>query len=166
MGVATETGFAFADAPLKPRLALRADVASGDPSPRDHTLGTFEAPYPALNYFSEASIVAPANAYDLHPYLELRPRQDLSAEIGVDFLWRWRRSDAIYRAGGGFLVPAAAGAGDASFVTTMTQLEVNWRPSPFFAVQAAYVYAAAGDLIRDVHGVDASLVLLSVDLRF
>jgi hypothetical protein len=164
-GVATETGFAFAGAPLRPRLALRADVASGDRSPRDHTLGTFEAPYPALNYFSEASIVAPANAYDLHPYLELRPRQDLSAELGVDFLWRLRRGDA-YRAGGGFLVPAAAGAGDASFVTAMTQLEVNWRPSPFFAVQAADVYAAAGDLIRDVHGVDASLVLLSVDLRF
>lgn len=164
-GVATDTGFAFAGAPLKPRLAVRADVASGDRSARDHALGTFEAPYPALNYFSEASISAPANVYDLHPYLELRPRQNLSAEIGVDFLWRLRRADAIYRAGGGILVPAAAG-GSSSFVTAMTQLEVNWRPSPFLAIQAAFVQAAAGDLIRDVHGAGTSLLLLSADLRF
>lgn len=163
-GVATDTGATFASLPAHPRLALRADVASGDRGARDHVLRTFEAPYPALNYFSEASIFAPANGYDLHPYLELRPTASVAAELGAVFLWRLERSDAVYRAGGGFLVPPGIAGG--SFVTAILQLELNWRLSPFLGLQAAFVDAPAGALIRDAGGKATRFLLAAADLRF
>jgi Alginate export len=166
-GIATDTGATLASLPGRPRLALRADVASGDRDQRtgrDHPLGTFEAPYPALNYFSEASIFAPGNGYDVHPYLELRPAETLVAEVGADLLWRLRRGDAIYRAGGGILVPP--GVSGARFVTTIAQLDLNWRLSPFLALQAAFVDALPGGLIRDAGGKATRFVLAAADLRF
>ncbi|HKC14257.1 MAG TPA: alginate export family protein, partial [Vicinamibacteria bacterium] len=86
-GVATDTGYTLAFARGRPRLALRADMASGDRG-EPGTVRSFSAPYPALNYFSEAAIFAPGNGYDLHPYVEARPVKQLSTAVGVDFLWR------------------------------------------------------------------------------
>src|SRR5262249_6888777 len=102
-GVATETGLAVASLPGRPRFALRADIASGDRGDAD-VLRTFNAPYPALNYFSEAALFAPGNSADLHPYVEVRPARKVSATAGVDLVWRLGTRDAIYRAGGGILV--------------------------------------------------------------
>jgi Alginate export len=167
-GAASDTGVAWRDLPGEPRFALRADVASGDggdPRRRGRALGTFEAPYPALNYFSEAAIFAPANAFDVHPYLELRPARKVTAELGVDFIWRLRQSDAIYRAGGGILIPAGKG-GNARLVTAMAQLDVTFRPSPFLAFQGALVHANAADLVRRAGGTATTMLLLQADLRF
>jgi hypothetical protein len=109
--VATETGRAFAALPGRPRFAVRADIASGDRG-QAGVLRTFRAPYPALNYFSEAAVFASGNSFDLHPYLEVRPARNVAATAGVDLVWRFRTTDAIYRAGGGILVPT--GVSDAA----------------------------------------------------
>src|SRR5262249_48168843 len=106
-GVATDTGYSVATLPPRPRFAIRADIASGDRTAHDGRLETFEAPYPALNYFSEAAIFAPANDFDVHPYVELHPIRTITAEIGVDFLWRVEKGGALSRAGGGGVVSAA-----------------------------------------------------------
>ncbi|MGH8727269.1 MAG: alginate export family protein [Burkholderiales bacterium] len=51
--VASAFGFTFGDLPLKPRLGLHADIASGDDDPNDGTLRTFNAMLPKLNYLTE-----------------------------------------------------------------------------------------------------------------
>jgi hypothetical protein len=162
-GIATDTGYSVTTLPTRPRFALRADIASGDRTAHDGKLETFEAPYPALNYFSEASIFAPANSFDIHPYVELHPARTITADIGVDFLWRLEKSDAVYRAGGGFLVPA--GVSDSRFVTGIFQLDATWRPNPFLAVQGAFVHAPAGQVIEDAGGRFTNFFLLSLDLH-
>lgn len=162
-GVASDTGYTAGSLPAKPRFALRADVASGDSQTRDGVLQTFEAPYSALNYFSEAAITAPANAWDLHSYVEFRPAPTVTAELGVDFLWRLRSADAVYRAGGGILVPP--GESNTSFATSTMQFDVTWRPIPFLALQGAVVRAPAGQLIKDAGGRSTTFGLLSADLR-
>jgi hypothetical protein len=161
-GVATDTGFTLASAPGRPRLAVRADMASGDRG-EPGTLRSFSAPYPALNYFSEAAIFAPGNGYDLHPYVEARPVKQLSASAGVDFLWRSERTDAIYRAGGGLLVRPGVSA--AHFVTAITQVDGTWQPVPQCVLRAAWVLASAGAVIRSAGGRDSRFFLLSLDLR-
>jgi Alginate export len=161
-GVATETGRAFASLPGRPRFAIRADVASGDRG-EEGVLGTFNAPYPALNYFSEAAVFAPGNSMDLHPYLEARPARKVVASAGVDLVWRFRSSDAIYRAGGGILVPP--GVSSAHFVTAITQLDATWQPLPQIALRAAWVWASAGAVIRAAGGRPTDFLLLSLDLR-
>lgn len=162
-GVASDTGYSIASLPTRPRLALRADIASGDSKAHDGVLQTFEAPYPALNYFTEAAIFAPGNGYDFHPYLQLQPTRTISAEIGVAFLWRLRKADAVYRAGGGVLVPP--GTSDARFVTGMFQVDLTWKPIPFLSLQGALVRAPAGQLVREAGGKSTTFGLLSTDLR-
>jgi hypothetical protein len=161
-GVATETGCSIASWPARPRVALRADIASGD---RGHpgTLSTFNAPYPALNYFSEAAVFAPGNGFDLHPYLETRPLRSLSASGGVDLLWRLRRTDAVYRTGGGLLV--RPGTSDDHFVTAIAQVDGTWQPVPQAAFRAAWVWATAGPVIRAAGGRSINFLLFSLDLK-
>lgn len=161
-GVATETGRGFASLPGRPRLAVRADIASGD-RPDGETLETFNAPYPALNYFSEAAVFAPGNSFDLHPYVDVRPVRTVTAGAGVDLVWRFRTSDAIYRAGGGILVPP--GLSDARFVTAITQVDATWQPVPQIALRAAWAWTSAGSVIRAAGGRSMDFLLLSLDLR-
>jgi hypothetical protein len=116
-----------------------------------------------LNYFSEAAIFAPSNGYDLHPYVEARPVKQLSAAVGVDFLWRLERSDAIYRAGGGLLVRPGVSA--ARFVTALTQVDGSWQPVPQLGLRAAWVLASAGAVVRSAGGRDSRFFLLSLDIR-
>jgi hypothetical protein len=163
-GVATDTGYAISTLPAEPRFALRADVASGDGSAHDDVLQTFEAPYPALNYFSEAAIFAPGNGFDVHPYLQLQPAKTVTTEIGVVLLWRLKREDAVYRAGGGILVPAGVSTG--RFVTDIFQIDLTWRPIPFLALQGAFVRAPAGQVVRDAGGTATTFGLAQADLRF
>jgi Alginate export len=161
-GVATETGRAFVSLPGQPRFAVRADIASGDRGEAG-VLRTFNAPYPALNYFSEAAIFAPGNSFDLHPYLEVRPARTVTATAGVDLVWRFRTSDAIYRAGGGILVPP--GVAGPRLVTAITQLDAAWQPLPQISLRGAWVWASAGAVVRAVGGRPTSFLLLSLDLR-
>jgi Alginate export len=161
-GVATETGRAFVSLPGRPRFAIRADIASGDRGDAG-VLRTFRTPYPALNYFSEAAIFAPGNSFDLHPYLEIRPARTVAAAAGVDLVWRFRTSDAIYRAGGGILVPP--GESGARFVTAITQLDASWQPLPQVSLKAAWVLASAGAVVRAAGGRQTSFLLFSLDLR-
>ena len=163
-GVATDTGYSLATLPTRPRLALRADVASGDTSTHDNVLQTFEAPYPALNYFSEAAIFAPGNGFDVHPYLQLQPATTVTAEVGVALLWRLHREDAVYRAGGGLLVQP--GVSDGRFVTNIFQINFIWKPIPFLALQGAFIRAPAGRVVQDAGGNTTTFFLASADLRF
>ena len=163
-GVATDTGYSLATLPGRPRLAVRADVASGDASPSDGVLQTFEAPYPALNYFSEAAIFAPGNGFDIHPYLQLQPARTLTAEVGVALLWRLHKGDAVYRAGGGLLVPP--GISDGRLVTDIFQIDLIWRPIPFLALQGAFVHAPAGRVVQDAGGRTTTFYLGQTDFRF
>jgi hypothetical protein len=52
--IASNFGYTFANLPASPRLGLKADIASGDKSGGKGSLGTFNALYPKLPYFSEA----------------------------------------------------------------------------------------------------------------
>src|SRR5262249_30229413 len=116
------------------------------------------------NYFTEASIFAPGNGFDIHPYLQLQPARAVTADIGVVLLWRLHKGDAVYRAGGGLLIPP--GISDGRFVTDIFQINVTWRPVAFLAIQGALVRAPAGQVVQDAGGRTTTFFLASTDLRF
>ncbi len=68
---ASDTGYRLEVAPFRPRLGLKMDVISGDGNPKDNTLGTFNALYPKLAYFSENALVVPANLFNVYPYFSV-----------------------------------------------------------------------------------------------
>ena len=94
--LATDTGWRWTDLPLQPRLGLKADIASGDGNLHDGRLGTFNALFPKSAYFSEASLLAPANLMDVQPTLTLRLHDALTTELGVQMAWKHRLADAVY----------------------------------------------------------------------
>lgn len=73
----SDTGITLANMPLKPRFALKADVASGGDSRGSGDLGTFYPLFPKLNYFNEAGIQTFVNYADLYPYVTVQPRSNL-----------------------------------------------------------------------------------------
>ena len=73
--VATETGFTF-PARFSPRLALRADVASGGQYAHGGTLNTFNPLFPRGAYFGpRLTMFGPYNMFDVHPVLMFTPLQ-------------------------------------------------------------------------------------------
>ncbi len=98
--VASDTGYTFPSLPLKPRLGVKANMASGDEEPADQDLQTFNHLFPKGAYISEANLVGPTNLINLHPSLTLSPADRLTLTIDWDFFWRESIHDGVYNNAG------------------------------------------------------------------
>jgi len=78
---ASLTGYMLKETKWSPRLALSANIASGDDDPTDHRLNTFNPLYPNLTYFEEAAILAPQNFFNIEPEITLHPHEKLSVSL-------------------------------------------------------------------------------------
>ena len=86
--VASDTGYTFVSVPLRPRIGLRADIASGDEDPNNPDLQTFNPLFPKGAYFSEAGLIGPANFIDVNPCLDLHLNDHATLIFDWDFFWR------------------------------------------------------------------------------
>src|SRR5262249_27827781 len=75
---ATDTGLTVESLPMRPRIGLKADIASGDRDRKDGTLGTFNPLFPKFGYFTEADLVVPANVIDIYPSITVHPTPNLN----------------------------------------------------------------------------------------
>ena len=91
---ASDTGWTFTSAPTKPRVFLRADIASGDHG--GPNLGTFNPLFPRGAYFNEAALIGPQNIMDLQPGVELTLTSSLRLTASSDFVWRESLDDGVY----------------------------------------------------------------------
>jgi hypothetical protein len=83
--IASAARYNFSERPLKPRLGLRFDVASGDQNASSPNLQSFNPLFPSGAYFNLANPVGPINMIDLHPILDLRNDRRITSA----FLGRW-----------------------------------------------------------------------------
>src|SRR5258708_88103 len=86
--VASDSGYTFSKTRWRPRLSLKADVASGDRDPKQSNLQTFDPLFPRGAYFSESALIGPANFFDLHPGLDLQVTKSVTVTVDWDFFWR------------------------------------------------------------------------------
>jgi Alginate export len=100
--VASDTGWRL-DIPGRPRVAIRADVTSGDADRNQSVLQTFSALFPKGAYFGLIAPLGPYNHTDVHPQVDLALPNGWTL-IG-DWLWFWRtkRDDGIYNVPGHLL---------------------------------------------------------------
>lgn len=162
--IATDTGFTFRGVPYEPRLGLKADIASGDRDPRDRRLGTFNALYPKLPYFSEANLIAPANIVDVHPSLALDLGSGFKVDLGWNALWRYTERDAIY---GTPLSAISATAGrPGRFIGHQAILGFEWQLSPNAVLAGQYVHFWRGDALRRAGGRDTDFLMTSIAYKF
>jgi hypothetical protein len=147
--LASSIGYTWADASLKPRVGLKANIASGDSDPSDSRLGTFNALFPRQSYFSEASLLAPANFFDVHPSLAIKPHETITLTTTWDPYWRYSVDDAVYGPRG---VAVPAGASSGRYVGSTLDLQVDWAITPQASWTFFYAHFFAGDVVRDAGG--------------
>jgi hypothetical protein len=162
--VATETGYTFRSLPFHPRIGLKADIASGDGNPNDDRLTTFNALFPKQPYFSEASLIAPANLIDLHPSLALEFTENLSFAIDVDWFWKQRKEDAIYAPPGRPL--SGTGQGASRYIGSQVNAELEWRLSRNLSMTFYYSHFFADTAVTDAGGHDVDFVGSWISVKF
>jgi len=149
--LASDTGWRWHQAPLQPRLGVKLDIASGDRDAGDGRLQTFNALYPKSSYFSEASLLAPANLVDVQPTLDLQFNERLSTQLGVQLAWKQQRSDAVYTTPAP-LAPLPGSAGGARRIGTQYKAETRWQASEDWLWQWQLAWVDAGPALRQAGG--------------
>jgi hypothetical protein len=122
--VASETGFTF-PARFLPRLALRADVASGAQNSKGGTLNTFNPLFPRGAYFGpKLTMFGPYNLFDVHPVLMLTLLQNLTCDFDWGWFWRESLNDGVYAIGGSLLRPSDGSR--ARYIGNQANFELDW----------------------------------------
>ncbi|MDY0881540.1 alginate export family protein [Dongia soli] len=161
---ASDTGYTFENVRWQPRLGVKANIASGDTDAKDHKLGTFNPLFPRLGYFSEASLIAPSNFFDVQPSVTIQPFDNVSVSLSWDALWRTTTNDAIY------IEPNSAVDGTAGhgghYTGNQVALDVDWQFDRHIEVKASYVHFDAGSALKSAGGKDVDFVMFSTAYKF
>ena len=162
---ASDVGFAFENAPLKPRLGLKANVTSGDDNPNNADLRTFNPLFPRGAYFGEPALIGPANHMDVHPQLDLALRPNLILTLDWDCFWRESTHDGIY--GPAVNVVQSGQTSDARYVGNQAEAMLEWRVDRHLTLAADYAHFFAGDFLKEATlGKDVEYFSAWVTYRF
>ncbi|MGS2739450.1 alginate export family protein [Sinomicrobium sp. M5D2P17] len=105
--VSINTNYRFPSLKLQPKIGLKTEIISGDKSPKDGRLQTFNPLFPRGAYFGLGAFLGPANLFDVHPYAELEVTDKVSLGLDYDFFWRLRTTDGIYMPNASLLYPSS-----------------------------------------------------------
>jgi hypothetical protein len=135
----------FSELPLKPRLGLRFDVASGDNNLASANLQTFNPLFPSGMYFNLLNPVGPLNMIDLHPTLDLYAGEKVTLSFDWDFFWRESLGDGVYRISG---TPLRPGVGGARYAGNSPAATVVWNATQHLTVLTSYVHFFPGPFFQ------------------
>jgi hypothetical protein len=162
-GAAFEGGYTFHGTFGTPRLAVRIDAAEGNRRSNDHSLETFDLPYPNLSYLTDAAFIAPRNVWDIDPFITVLPARAFSVAVGAQFLWRLTSHDAIYSPIGTTIVPPNTAG---SFVAAQPYVRASWKPDTFVELQLSATRAEPGTAVISAGGRAQNYWASAFTLRF
>lgn len=162
--VASLVGYRFANVRWQPRIALSANIASGDNDPDDGRLQTFNPLFPNLAYFEEAAIYAPQNFYNIEPELSLRLTPELSLILDWNFFWRLEERDAVYVRG---LLPLPGTAAvPGRFVGHTPSISVDYRWGRHLSMDVSVSQFFAEEVIKRAGGDDTQFFKVQLEWKF
>jgi hypothetical protein len=161
---ASDTGYTFASVLFTPRVGIKADIASGDSDPSNGWLNTFNALFPKQPYFSEASLLAPANLIDLHPSASFSFTKAVTLTTDIDFFWKHEVDDAIYAPPGRPLIPG--GLSNSHYIGSQVNAEVEWEINRYVSVTFYYSHFFAGSAVTGAGGRDVDFAGSWINFRF
>ena len=153
-------GYRFADTPLKPRLGLQVDGASGNRG--NATLGTFNPLFPNGYYVSLSGYTGYVNFVHVKPSLTLAPTGKLTLMGAMGLQWRMTTQDAIYTQPS-VVVARTAGTGS-RWTGAYGQMRADWKISRHWSSAVEAVHFAVGDTIRAAGGHDSNY--LGMEFKF
>ena len=161
--VATETGFTF-PARFMPRLALRADIASGGQHPNGGTLNTFNPLFPRGAYFGpKLTMFGPYNLFDIHPLLMLTLLQNVTCDFDWDWFWRESLDDGVYQIGGALIRPS--GGSKARYIGSQANFELRWALDLHTTIAINLAGFLTGTFLKET-GADGNVAFSNVGITY
>ena len=143
----TETGYRISQTHWKPRLSVRADIASGDKDRADPALQAFNPLFPGNSYAGAIGLLGPTNLTDLTPALRLHPHQRVVLILECPSYWRTSLGDGIYSTDLRLLIPPSAGQG--RYVGTNPGIAPVWQVTRHITLQGAITRFLSGGFLRN-----------------
>jgi len=154
-------GYTFQTVTWTPRIGLQMDVASGDRSAGDGTVGTFNPLFPNGYYFSLAGYTGYSNLIHFKPSITVKPIAKLSVQTAVGLLWRQTTDDAVYTQPN-IAAPGTAGRGD-RWTGAYGQIRTDYAFTSNLTGAIEAVHYDIGQTLRDAGGHDSNY--LGVELK-
>ena len=162
-------GYTFAS-PLKPRLYVGFDLASGGSNAGGGDYTTFNQLYPLAHaYFGYVDVVGRQNIIDAHPGVEVLLAADkrfvkkLTTSAEYHFFWRQNTNDALYNAGGAALRPD--NGTDNQYIGSEIDLLLNWQVDRHLGTYVGYSHFFADSYI-DATGPSQDIDFLYAALQY
>jgi hypothetical protein len=160
--VGARAGYTAAAWPLRPRLGIQLDAASGDTHPQGRVLGTFNPLFPNGYYFTLAGYTGYANLIHVKPSVTIRPLAKLSLMAAIAAQWRETVADAVYVQPNTPVIGTAGHGGSWTGSYEQARADYAFTANLTGAVEA--VHFGAGSVIRRAGGHDGNY--LGVELKF
>ena len=163
---ATDTGYTLEEVPLKPRLGLRAGVASGDHDEKGPNLQTFNPLFPTGFYFSQAILNGPLNLYSIQPGLTLDLGDSITLNTVWSWFWRQSTNDGLYGLSGMLVRPV--GTTRDSYIGNQAQVTFDWQLDNHTHFQVNCLHFFVGGYLKNTAptGKDVDFVTTSIQYLF
>jgi Alginate export len=160
----TKVGWRFADTPGHVLAGVQFDVYSGaDGRKTTGTVGTYLAPYvPSSNYLDTTAYLGPSNLVDVAPLVETNIGESVSLKAKLPFFWRANKYDALYSAGGNYVLPDFQG----SYVGFVPQMNLVARLTRHLVWQHDLGQFLASDALKAAGASDATYYLSTLTFTF
>lgn len=146
-GIVSETGYTFERLRFRPRMALRAEITSGDRNARDRNLQTFNALFTRASIYWEPVLNGPANRTLLQPALNWQLSKTVKLTFAPSFFWRTSLGDGICGAAGNFI--RAGAASRAKYIGSLSTVQGEWQINRHFTWIGVYSYYSTGRFLRE-----------------
>ncbi len=145
--VAPVLGYAVPKVRFHPELSVQGAISSGDKSPSDPDLETFNPLFPNGTYYGYMDFVSGSlNAIVVRPMLSLELSKSVSLAADSFFFRRQRASDGLYSQSGVFLRTGQDKL--ARYIGAEQNLDLVWRVDRHTSFQFIAAYYEVGPYLR------------------
>ncbi|MDB6005361.1 MAG: hypothetical protein JWR15_2348 [Prosthecobacter sp.] len=145
-------GYNWLKSSWKPRFGLQYNYASGDGSPNDNKVGTFQNLFPTNHlFYGYMDTTSWQNVHNPQVNFSFMPTPKMKVMLDYHLYWNANNADAWYRANGTTRVRPlnAASSSASSFRGQEFDLTVSYKFNPHVAMLTGYSYFMAGQYLRD-----------------